>query len=225
MAERRGKAAPRRRAASAERREVRTGVAHMQATFNNTIVTLTDKTGNVVSWSSAGSAGFKGSRKSTPFAAQTAAELAAPQGHGVRAQADRGLRPRTGGRPRGRPSARCRRWVSRSPRSATSRRSRTTAAGRRSGGGCRGRRWPIRDAKCRLVPPRGHEAVLKGARCFTDKCAIERRNYPPGSTACNRGKLTPTACSCARSRRPSGSTACWKPVPQVLPVGGEREGR
>jgi small subunit ribosomal protein S11 len=60
-----------------ERREVRTGVAHVQATFNNTIVTLTDKMGNVVSWSSAGSAGFKGSRKSTPFAAQTAAEIAA----------------------------------------------------------------------------------------------------------------------------------------------------
>src|SRR5688500_19555102 len=60
-----------------EEREVRTGVAHIQATFNNTIVTLTDKNGNVVSWSSAGSAGFKGSRKSTPFAAQTAAEIAA----------------------------------------------------------------------------------------------------------------------------------------------------
>ena len=56
---------------------MRTGVAHVQATFNNTIVTLTDKMGNVVSWSSAGSVGFKGSRKSTPFAAQTAAEIAA----------------------------------------------------------------------------------------------------------------------------------------------------
>ena len=70
-------AAPRRRAAKRERREVRTGIAHVQATFNNTIVTLTDKMGNVVSWASAGSAGFKGSRKSTPFAAQTAAEIAA----------------------------------------------------------------------------------------------------------------------------------------------------
>src|SRR2546422_3192082 len=60
-----------------ERREVRTGIAHIQATFNNTIVTLTDRMGNVVSWSSAGSAGFKGSRKSTPFAAQTASEFAA----------------------------------------------------------------------------------------------------------------------------------------------------
>src|ERR687891_2573716 len=60
-----------------ERREVRTGVAHIQATFNNTIVTITDRMGNVVTWSSAGSTGFKGSRKSTPFAAQMAAEAAA----------------------------------------------------------------------------------------------------------------------------------------------------
>jgi small subunit ribosomal protein S11 len=72
------KPAPRKKGGKKrERREVRTGVAHVQATFNNTIVTLTDKMGNVVSWSSAGSAGFKGSRKSTPFAAQTAAEIAA----------------------------------------------------------------------------------------------------------------------------------------------------
>ncbi len=60
-----------------ERKEVRTGIAHVQATFNNTIVTITDKMGGVVTWSSAGSVGFKGSRKSTPFAAQMAAESAA----------------------------------------------------------------------------------------------------------------------------------------------------
>src|SRR5712664_1285948 len=72
------KPAPRKKGGKKrERREVRTGIAHIQATFNNTIVTLTDRMGNVVSWSSAGSAGFKGSRKSTPFAAQTASELAA----------------------------------------------------------------------------------------------------------------------------------------------------
>ncbi len=53
------------------------GVAHIQATFNNTIVTITDLSGNVISWSSAGAQGFKGSRKSTPFAAQVAAEKAA----------------------------------------------------------------------------------------------------------------------------------------------------
>ena len=53
------------------------GIAHIQATFNNTIVTITDLGGNVLSWSSAGAQGFKGSRKSTPFAAQVAAEKAA----------------------------------------------------------------------------------------------------------------------------------------------------
>lgn len=54
-----------------------TGVAHIQSTFNNTIVTITNLTGDTISWASAGSAGFKGARKSTPFAAQTAAEKAA----------------------------------------------------------------------------------------------------------------------------------------------------
>ena len=53
------------------------GVAHIRATFNNTLVTITDLSGNVISWSSAGAQGFKGSRKSTPFAAQVAAEKAA----------------------------------------------------------------------------------------------------------------------------------------------------
>ena len=70
-------AAPRKGGRKKERKDVRVGIAHVQATFNNTIVTLTDKMGNVVSWASAGSVGFKGSRKSTPFAAQTAAENAA----------------------------------------------------------------------------------------------------------------------------------------------------
>ena len=60
-----------------ERKEVRSGIAHIQATFNNTIVTITDKMGNVITWASAGSVGFKGARKSTPFAAQMAAEGAA----------------------------------------------------------------------------------------------------------------------------------------------------
>jgi small subunit ribosomal protein S11 len=59
------------------KRNVASGVVHIQSTFNNTIVTVTDSVGNVVSWSSAGSQGFKGSRKSTPFAAQMAAQDAA----------------------------------------------------------------------------------------------------------------------------------------------------
>ena len=59
------------------KRNVPVGVAHIHSTFNNTIVTITDPQGNVISWSSAGALGFKGSRKSTPFAAQMAAEAAA----------------------------------------------------------------------------------------------------------------------------------------------------
>jgi small subunit ribosomal protein S11 len=60
-----------------DRKNVDTGVAHVRSTFNNTIVSITDTAGNVISWSSAGNVGFKGSRKSTPFAAQMAAETAA----------------------------------------------------------------------------------------------------------------------------------------------------
>ena len=60
-----------------ERKNIDRGQAHIQSTFNNTIVTITDMQGNAVSWASAGELGFRGSRKSTPFAAQTAAETAA----------------------------------------------------------------------------------------------------------------------------------------------------
>ena len=60
-----------------ERKHVERGQAHIQSTLNNTLITLTDMDGNALSWSSAGSNGFKGSRKSTPFAAQSAAEVAA----------------------------------------------------------------------------------------------------------------------------------------------------
>jgi len=66
-----------KKAKKKDRRVGANGVAHIQATFNNTIVTISDTDGNVVSWASAGKAGFKGSRKSTPFAAQVAAEASA----------------------------------------------------------------------------------------------------------------------------------------------------
>ncbi len=60
-----------------EKKRVSAGIAHVQTTFNNTLVTITDQVGNVLAWSSAGSLGFKGSRKSTPYAAQRAAQTAA----------------------------------------------------------------------------------------------------------------------------------------------------
>ena len=68
------------------KKNVQTGIVYIQSTFNNTIITITDVSGNVLSWSSAGARGFKGSRKSTPFAAQLAAEDAAKKAmeHGMR---------------------------------------------------------------------------------------------------------------------------------------------
>ncbi|OIJ15476.1 30S ribosomal protein S11 [Anaerobacillus arseniciselenatis] len=73
---------PKRRA----RKNIETGVAHIRSTFNNTIVTITDTQGNAISWASSGGLGFKGSRKSTPFAAQMAAETAgkAAMEHGMK---------------------------------------------------------------------------------------------------------------------------------------------
>ena len=68
--------ATRTRAKKKEKKNILNGVVHIQSTFNNTIITITDSAGNVVAWSSGGVQGFKGSRKSTPFAAQVAAENA-----------------------------------------------------------------------------------------------------------------------------------------------------
>jgi small subunit ribosomal protein S11 len=82
MAERKRATKTRRR----ERKNVPAGHAHIQASFNNTIITITDPTGNAISWGSAGTAGFKGSRKSTPYAAALAADGAARRAmeHGMR---------------------------------------------------------------------------------------------------------------------------------------------
>jgi len=81
MAQRKG----RRRGARRVRKNVPYGQAHIHATFNNTIITMTDQQGNVITWASAGTAGFKGSRKSTPYAARMAALQAAKQAmeHGM----------------------------------------------------------------------------------------------------------------------------------------------
>ena len=69
-------AGPKKSGPKKEKKNIPTGVAHIQASFNNTIVSITDQNGHVICWSSAGNQGFKGSRKSTPFAAQMASENA-----------------------------------------------------------------------------------------------------------------------------------------------------
>jgi len=77
---------PRGRTRKRERKNIPVGRAYIQSTFNNTVITLTDPNGNVLSWASAGTVGFKGSRKSTPYAAQVAADNAARRAmdHGLR---------------------------------------------------------------------------------------------------------------------------------------------
>ena len=80
------------------KKNITTGIAFVNATFNNTIVTITDDSGNVIAWSSAGSKGFKGSRKSTPYAAQIAADSAAgkAQEHGLKTLTDKLKGPGSG---------------------------------------------------------------------------------------------------------------------------------
>ena len=109
-----GRGKPRRR----ERKNITSGVAHVNATFNNTMITITDAQGNTIAWSSSGTKGFKGSRKSTPYAAQMAAEDAGKKAkeHGMKI-----LDVEVWGRARAasRRCARCRPSASRLPRSAT----------------------------------------------------------------------------------------------------------
>ena len=75
-----------KRSTKKQKKNIVSGVVHINSTFNNTIITITDLAGNTISWSSAGSVGFKGARKGTPFAAQTATEAAstAAMGQGLR---------------------------------------------------------------------------------------------------------------------------------------------
>lgn len=86
MAEKKKGGAPSAKVRKKARKNISNGVVHIQATFNNTIVNISDKQGNTISWASSGAAGFKGSRKSTPFAAQLAAEQCAKRAmeHGLK---------------------------------------------------------------------------------------------------------------------------------------------
>ncbi|WP_374314180.1 30S ribosomal protein S11 [Dongia sp.] len=79
-------AAPAGRVRKRERKNITSGIAHVNASFNNTMITITDDQGNTVAWASSGAQGFKGSRKSTPYAAQVAADVAAKKAmeHGVK---------------------------------------------------------------------------------------------------------------------------------------------
>jgi small subunit ribosomal protein S11 len=122
-----------------EKKNITSGVAHVHASFNNTMITITDAQGNTISWSSAGAMGFKGSRKSTPYAAQVAAEDAGKKAmeHGMKNLEIEVRGPVRGANRRFGP---CRPRASPSSRSAMSRRSRITAVGPASAGASKKRK-------------------------------------------------------------------------------------
>ena len=172
-----------RRPRKRERKNVTYGVAHIKSSFNNTIVSITDQDGNVLAWASAGNVGFKGSRKSTPFAAQMAAEQCARRAmeHGVR-KVDVVVKGPGSGR-------------------ETAIRSLQNAGIEVTGikdvtpvphNGCRppkrrrGLMARYTGPVCRLCRRERMKLYLKGAKCDTMKCPIERRPYPPGEAGRNR---------------------------------------
>ena len=174
-----------RRPKRRERKNIAYGIAHIKSSFNNTIITITDQQGNTIAWASAGNVGFKGSRKCTPFAAQLAAETAARRAmeHGVR-KVD---------------------VVVKGPGSG-----RETAIRTDPEHGHRGRRHQGRHADpaqrlppaeaaeglsmarytgpvCRLCRRERMKLFLKGPKCDTMKCPVERKPYPPGQHG--RGRI------------------------------------
>src|SRR6201995_2190627 len=162
------------------------GQAHIKTSFNNTIVALTDREGNVIAWESAGGAGFKGSRKSTPFAAQVTADAAARKGIA------QGLQPEevfVKGPGSGRETA------IRSLQAAGLEVTGVKDVTPQAHNGCRPRKRRRVERMARHTSPQckqcrreGQKLFLKGERCLTDKCGVERRSYPPGDHGRGRQK-------------------------------------
>ena len=172
-------AAPKRaRGRRKPKKNIPVGQAHIKTSFNNTIVSLTDTSGNVIAWESAGGAGFKGSRKSTPFAAQVTADAAARKGleQGLQ-KVEVYVKGPGSGRETAIRSLQAAGLEVTGVKDVTPRP--TTAAAPASGGGSR----PMaRDTgpQCKQCRREGQKLFLKGERCLTDKCGVERRSYPPG---------------------------------------------
>ena len=172
----RGKGRSRRRV----KKNIAYGIAHIKTSFNNTIVTITDTDGSVVCWESAGSAGFKGSRKSTPFAAQVTADSAARKGmeHGLER-----VEVHAKGAGSGRDTA------IRSLQAAGLQVTTVKDVTPQAHNGCRprkrrrrvGERWPeTPHPSASSAAARGRSCSSRAQRCLTEKCGVERRSYPPG---------------------------------------------
>ncbi len=176
------------------KKNVATGIAHVYSTFNNTIITIADINGNTISWASAGSRGFKGSRKSTPFAAQLAAEEAGRRAmeHGMKTVAVFVKGPGSG-----------RESALRALQSVGFRVTVVRDVTPIPHNGCRPpkrrRVLPEEEPKimaryigpvCKLCRREGVKLYLKGERCYSEKCAVTRRPYPPGQHGQRRIKLS-----------------------------------
>jgi small subunit ribosomal protein S4 len=169
-----GQRRPRRK----ERKNIAYGVAHIKSSFNNTIVSIADPEGNVLAWASAGNVGFKGSRKSTPFAAQLAAEACARRAmeHGVRkVDVLIGRGRHRGRRDQGRHPDPPQRMPAQEAAPGLGREKRNARMARYTG--------PV----CRLCRRERTKLFLKGERCYSLKCPVSEavtdrhsRAYPPG---------------------------------------------
>ena len=166
------------------KKNIAIGQAHIKTSFNNTIVSLTDGEGNVIAWESAGSAGFKGSRKSTPFAAQVTADACARKGmeHGLQKVEVFVKGPGSG-----------RETAIRSLQAAGLEILGVKDVTPQAHNGVRPEEAEARlvarslDPKCRNCRREGMKLFLKGERCLTEKCSVERRSYPPGEHG--RGRI------------------------------------
>ena len=176
-----------------ERKNIEKGQVHISSSFNNTMVTITDTQGNAISWASAGGMGFRGSKKSTPFAAQTASETAA------RAAMEHGLKSvevYVKGPGSGREAAI--RALQTAGLEVTMIKDVTPIAHN----GCRPpKRRRVKhkevkdmarytDAVCRQCRREGQKLFLKGDRCYTDKCAMNKRAFAPGQHGQGRTKTS-----------------------------------
>ena len=187
------------------KKNVAEGIAHVHASFNNTIITITDRQGNVLSWASSGGAGFKGSRKSTPFAAQVAAERAGQRGAGMRREEPRSAHQ--GARPRARiggPRAQRDRPEDHQHRGRDAR-SAQRLPRRRSGAASKeNRQWPetsMRNAASAAARARSSSSRARSAS--PTSAPIERRSYAPGQHGQKSGGrlFGLRRRNCARSRR------------------------
>ena len=204
------------------KKNIAIGQAHIKTSFNNTIVSLTDKDGNVIAWESAGSAGLQGLAQVDAVRRPGDRRLLRPQGHGARPPEGRGLRqgPRLrAARPR---SARSRPPASRSSASRTSPRRPTTACARRSGGGSSG---PPARPQVQALPPRGHEALPQG-RALPDGEVRRRAPQLPAGRA--RARPHQAVGVPAPAAREAEGAPLLRPareaVPQLLREGREALG-